>query len=63
MVLRSRDEFRNLFALVIWCSIAVCWVLHGAGVIKLPEQVVGALISILTLITQFYFRKRGAGSK
>ncbi len=33
------------------------WILHGRGVVVLPEAVIGASIAIWTLMFQFYFRK------
>jgi len=54
-------NFRNILALVIWTSVALTFALHGYGIIKLPDQIVGAYITILTLVTQFYFRKKPEG--
>ena len=54
-----RWSFRNLFALVVWTTSVALFALHGAGVLELPEMVLGALVSIDTLIVQFYFRKKG----
>jgi len=55
----SRTVFRNLFALVIWLTTIIVFILHGANVIQLPEMVIGSMITIDTLVTQFYFRKKG----
>jgi len=53
-----RTNFRNLFALIIWGSIVGSFVAHGAGLIKLPDQVIGALIVLAQTVVFFYFRKR-----
>ena len=58
-----RWSFRNLFALVVWGSIVATWFLHGAGLVKLPEQVIGAEIVIAQTVVFFYFRKRGPEEK
>jgi len=34
------------------------WVLHGKGIILLPETVIGMTISVETLMVNFYFRKK-----
>ena len=54
-----RWNFRNLFAVVIWGSSVVLYALHGLGAIQLPEMILGSLISVDTLVAQFYFRKKG----
>ena len=54
-----RLGFRNLFALVVWGSIVATWILHGAGLVKLPEQVIGAEIVIAQTVVFFYYRKKG----
>ena len=52
-------KVREILALVGFLGvIPALWVLHGMGVIKLPGEVVGATISVWTLMGQFYFRKR-----
>ena len=55
-----RWGFRNLLALFMQSAILLFWALQGVGVLKeVPGEVNGALISAFTLITQFYFRKKG----
>jgi len=39
------------------------WVIHGLGVVVLPETVIGATIAVWTLMFQFYFRKATAGEQ
>ena len=34
------------------------WIAHGIGVIQVPEIVLGATVSIETMIAMFYFRKK-----
>lgn len=55
--------FRNLFALVVWLTTTVLFILHGANVIQLPEMIIGSMVTIDTLIVQFYFRKRPSDEK
>ena len=54
----ARIRFNDVFALVIWFSIIASFFLHGAGVIKLPESVMGALVVIAQTVVFHYFRKR-----
>ena len=52
--------FRHLLALFTQASILVFWSLQGVGLLQaVPGEVNGALISAFTLVTQFYFRKKG----
>lgn len=56
--MRLFTNFRDVIALLLGVVVfPVLWVLSGTGVCQLPEVVVGASISIETLIAQFYFRK------
>ena len=58
--LMERLRFRNILAFVVQAEIMVFWTLQGLGLLKdVPEGVNGALIAVFTLITQFYFRKKG----
>jgi len=51
-------NFRDLLAIIVFAIIfPAMWILHGLGIICLPGEVLGATISIETLIGQFYFRK------
>ena len=50
--------FNDSLALVMVAAIFGLWVVQGLGLITLPGEVVGATIAGLTLILQFYFRKR-----
>jgi len=54
-------NFRNLLAIVSQAEIIAIWILQGLGLITLPGEVIGALISIFTLVFQFYFRKKPEG--
>ncbi len=52
-------NFRNLLALLVMVFVFPgLWVCHGLKVIDLPEGIIGATISMETLIVQFYFRKK-----
>lgn len=53
-----RTSFRNVFAVMIWGSIIGSFIAHGAGLIRLPDQVIGALIVLAQTVVFFYFRKR-----
>ena len=54
--------FNDLFALVLTALIGGLWAAHGAGLIALPEIILGATLSIQTLIVQFYFRRAPPGN-
>ena len=56
-------NFRNVFAVLIWCSCIAIVALDGAGIITIKEMVMGSLLSIMTLVVQFFFRKRPADEK
>lgn len=52
------QNFRDILALCIGVIVfPATWILQGIGVVTLPGEVIGATISIETLIAQFYFRK------
>jgi len=51
-------RFRDSLAVLVWATCIVIFCLHGSGVVKVPEMVLGALISCMTLVVQFYFRKK-----
>ena len=60
------EEFRKSIRGIIAILIAVVvfpllWVGQGCGWLNLPGEVIGATITIETLITQFYFRKKVEG--
>lgn len=57
----QRFKFRDLFALTIWLTSILVYVLDGYGVIDVPDMVIGGLISVDTLVAQFYFRKKPRG--
>jgi len=52
-------NINDLGFLVFGCGIIpALWILHGRGVIALPEIVLGATITLESLIVQFFYRKR-----
>lgn len=55
MVRNFRDMLALLIAVLVFPAL---WVLHGCGIVCIPEGIIGATIAIETLIAQFYFRKR-----
>ncbi len=54
MLKNQRDLLSVLLGVVILPGI---WILQGAGIIAVPEIVLGATVSIETMIAMFYFRK------
>ncbi len=51
-------KFRDLLALILATIIfPILWVGAGYGWLNLPESIIGATISIETMIAMFYFRK------
>jgi len=54
MVMNYRNYLSLALAVIV---IPGLWVCQGTGVLELPGAVIGATISIETLIGQFYFRK------
>ncbi len=55
MIKNFRDVLAILVGVVVFPAM---WILHGRGIITLPEGVIGATIVIETLVAQFYFRKK-----
>jgi hypothetical protein len=54
-------NFRNLAFLILAAGVfPALWILTASGVISLPDIVLGATISLETLMVQFYFRKKPA---
>jgi len=51
-------NWNDQLSLIVLFIIAALWVLGGIGIVKLPSEVTGATIVVLTLITQFYFRRK-----
>ena len=52
-------NFRNLLALLVGVVVfPAIWILHGLGIVSMPEAVIGATISIETMVAMFYFRKK-----
>lgn len=48
----------DLLSIVIGVFVfPVLWALHGKGIVVLPDIVLGATVTLETLIVQFYFRK------
>lgn len=55
-------NFRNLAFLILAAGVfPTLWILTARGVINLPDIVLGATISLETLMVQFYFRKKPEG--
>lgn len=54
MLKNFRDLLAILLAVVAFPGL---WILHGQGILTIPEGVIGATIAIETLIAQFYYRK------
>ena len=54
-------NFRNLLALLVAVIVFPgIWVGQGFGLLNVPEVVLGATVSIETMIAMFYFRKANA---
>lgn len=49
--------WNDVLALAFGLTIFAMWILSGCGVLCLPDIIIGATISIMTLIVQYYFRK------
>jgi membrane protease YdiL (CAAX protease family) len=49
--------FNDYFAAGVAAAIFTLWGLHGAGIINLPEIIIGATATLLGLVVQYYFRK------
>ena len=56
MLKNHRDLLSILLGVV---AIPAIWVLQGLGYLALPEIILGATVSIETMIAIFYFRKKG----
>ena len=57
-------NFRDLLALLVAVIIfPALWILQGLDVIDLPGEIIGATVSIETMIAIFYFRKAQSGEK
>jgi hypothetical protein len=53
------QTFNDLLAVLLSVAIFGMWILAGLGALpNLPETVIGASIMLVTLIGQFYYRKR-----
>jgi hypothetical protein len=50
-------RFNEGLAIMLFTIIPALWVMQGMGYIKLPAEVMGALIVTWTLIIQYFFRK------
>ena len=59
MLKNHRDLLSILLGVV---AIPAIWVLQGLGYLALPEIILGATVSIETMIAIFYFRKKGRGN-
>ena len=54
--------FRNLLALLLAVIIfPSIWAMQGLGWLNVPEIVLGATVSIETMIAMFYYRKKAEG--
>lgn len=53
--------FRDVLGYTALFLFVLLWVLDGAKVISLSDTVIGATITIFTLIFQFYFRRAQPG--
>ena len=51
-------KFNNVFAILLTILIVGMWILHGLGIVTVPEIILGATISAFTMIVTFYFRKK-----
>ena len=50
---------RNLLSIAtVLLVFPALWILHGKGIIVLPETVIGMTITVETLMVNFYFRKK-----
>ena len=59
MLKNHRDLLSILLGVIVLPGI---WVLQGLGLLNVPEIVLGATVSIETMIAIFYFRKKGGGN-
>jgi hypothetical protein len=50
-------NFNDLLAIILVALIVALWIVQGLKWIDLNEAVSGSLISIFTLIVQYYFRR------
>ena len=51
-------SFNDTFAVLFLVAAVALWVLQGMGIIMLRDDANGALTVLVTLVVQFYFRKR-----
>jgi len=57
-------RFRDILTASVQAEILTFWGLQGLGILtNIPGEVNGALISVFTLMFQFYFRKRPSDEK
>ena len=57
-------KVREILALVGCLGIIpALWVLDGMGIVNLSDQVIGATISVWTLVFFFHFRKKPGDEK
>lgn len=54
--------FRDIFATIIWITSIAIFLLAGLQY-NIPDTIIGQLITIDTLVVQFYFRKRGTNTQ
>lgn len=51
------QNFNDFLALLLILGIVAVWVMQGCEKVKLPAEVIGALIATWTMVVQYYFRK------
>lgn len=52
------QNFNDLLALFFITLAIMLWIIQGLSLVSLREDVNGALVVLVTLIVQFYFRTR-----
>lgn len=55
--MKKPETWNDVLAMVFGLVIFALWGCNGKGMIALPDIVLGATITIQTLIVQYYFRK------
>jgi|GEM_PF-3397772 len=56
------QSFNDFLCVLLVAVITASWLLAGWGKLELPPEISGAEIVTWTLIIQYYFRKKAAGS-
>jgi len=55
---KKRKISNEVLAIYFFTWMAIIVILHGAGIINIPEYVLGSIITLMFIIIQHYFRKR-----